>query len=60
MKQYTHRQVIMITEEQSNSLAVLANYGVNVSNFIRIAIREKLKREWKQIKESKTKEYCPF
>lgn len=50
----------MISEEQAKSLNVLANYGINVSNFIRIAIREKTKRDWKQIKEKQTKEYCPF
>lgn len=50
----------MISEEQAKSLNVLANYGINVSNFIRIAIREKINRDWKKIKEEKINDYCPF
>lgn len=50
MKQYTERQVIMITEIQANSLSILKSKGVNVSQFIRQAIKEKLQREWKTIK----------
>lgn len=60
MKQYTERQTIMISKQQSESLGILKTYNVNVSQFIRSAIKEKLQREWKQIKESKTKGYCPF
>jgi hypothetical protein len=39
---------------------VLENYGIDVSHFIRIAIKEKLKKDWKSIKEKKEKLYCPF
>jgi len=39
----------MITETQSDSLKVLKQYNVNVSQFIRQAIKEK-----------QDKEYCPF
>ena len=60
MKQFTVRQVIMISEIQAQSLDKLKTYDVNVSQFIRQAIKEKLKRDWKTIKESKNKEYCPF
>jgi post-segregation antitoxin (ccd killing protein) len=60
MRLRTVRQTIMISEVQANSLGVLKTYGVNVSQFIRQAIKEKLRREWKGIKESKNKEYCPF
>lgn len=60
MKKYTERQVVKISKKQAESLAVLKTYNINVSRFIRSAIKEKLQREWKQIKESKNKEYCPF
>ena len=60
MQKYTKRQVIMISETQSNSLDILKTYDVNVSQFIRQAIKEKLQRDWKTIKENKSKDYCPF
>ena len=60
MKKYTERQVIMISKKQSNSLSILRSYNVNVSQFIRAAIKEKLQRDWKKIKEEKTKGHCPF
>ena len=60
MKQYTERQVIKISKNQAESLAILKTYNVNVSQFIRSAIKEKLQKDWKTIKENKTKEYYPF
>lgn len=60
MKKYTERQVVMISETQKNSLDVLKSYNVNVSQFIRQAIKEKIKRDWKGIKEEKSKNKCPF
>lgn len=59
MKKLTKRQVIMITETQDKSLNILKSYNVNVSQFIRQAIKEKIKRDWKSIKQNK-KDYCPF
>ena len=56
MKQYTERQVIKISKNQAESLAILKTYNVNVSQFIRSAIKEKLQKDWKTIKENKTKE----
>jgi len=55
MKQYTERQVIMISEVQANSLKVLKKYNVNVSQFIRQSIKEKLQRDWKGIKEKESR-----
>lgn len=60
MKKYTERQVVMISKIQSESLSKLKSYDVNVSQFIRQAIKEKIQRDWKHIKESKNKSYCPF
>ena len=60
MKKYVVSQVVMISEKQSESLDILKKYDVNISNFIRIAIREKIKRDWKNIKEKKEKVKLPF
>lgn len=60
MGKLTVRQVIMISEKQSESLATLKQYDVNVSQFIRQAIKEKLQREWKTIKEKKERVKLPF
>ena len=51
MQKLTNRQVIMISDMQANSLVVLKSYKVNVSQFIRQAIKEKLQREWQGIKQ---------
>ena len=51
---------IMISKQQVESLAILKSYNVNVSQFIRVAIKEKLQRDWKSIKEKKVKNICPF
>lgn len=60
MKQLTVRHTVMISEQQSRSLDTLKDYNVNVSQFIRSAIKEKLQRDWEGIKEEKTKFKCPF
>ena len=55
MQKYTVRQTIMISEIQASSLEKLKQYDVNVSQFIRQAITEKIKRDWKVIKVKKEK-----
>jgi len=51
---------VRLTETQYNSLKILKSYNVNVSQFIRSAIKEKLAKDWKQIKEKKERVKCPF
>lgn len=58
--QLTKSKTIRFSEVQMNSLDILENYGVNVNQFIRLAISEKLKKDWKTIKEKKEKIICPF
>ncbi len=58
--QLVYKKQLSFTKEQQVSLKKLEGYGVNVNEFIRIAVREKIKRDWKLIKESKNKLYCPF
>jgi hypothetical protein len=57
--QLTYKKVISFTEQQKNSLKKLEEYDVNVNEFIRIAVREKIQKDWKGIKESKDNK-CPF
>jgi hypothetical protein len=58
MKQLTKIHTIRFTEQQAKSLQKLADYNVNVSHFIRLAIKEKIQRDWPSIKESRIK--LPF
>jgi len=60
MKQLTKSKTIRFSETQMNSLSILENYGVNVNQFIRLAVKEKLQKDWKTIKENKLKTKCPF
>ena len=48
------------TGQQKQAFETLEKYNVNVNNSIRIAVREKIKREWKSIKEAKSNEFVPF
>jgi hypothetical protein len=57
-KKYIHTFQLKITNQQFDSLKTLKKYGVNPSQFIRIAVKDKLQKEWKQIKKSKNE--CPF
>jgi hypothetical protein len=43
-----------------NNLAILESYDVNVNQFIRQAVKEKLQRDWKGIKEKKERIKLPF
>ena len=58
--QYTYKKQIGFTEKQHQALIKLESYGVNVNQFIRQAVAEKIKRDWKQIKEKKERVKLPF
>ena len=60
MAKLTNNYTIRFSDEQINSLNKLKDYDVNVSQFIRLAIAEKIKRDWKQIKEEKQRVKLPF
>jgi len=60
MKQLTKSKTIRFTETQMNSLNILQNYGVNINQFVRLAVKEKLQKDWKEIKEKKEKIKYPF
>ena len=56
----SYKKVLGFTNQQKKAFEILETYGINVNQFIRAAISEKIKAEWKSIKETKTKGYCPF
>ena len=60
MNKYTVIHTIRFSKQQAESLQKLKDYDVNISQFIRIATSEKIKRDWKQIKENKQRVKLPF
>lgn len=59
MKLYTKTKVIRISETQHVTLKKMKSYNVDVGNFIRDAIEEKIKREYNSFI-PKEKSKCPF
>jgi hypothetical protein len=60
MKQFEYKKVINFTKQQKETFEILKKYNVNINQFIRLAIKEKIQRDWKSIKEKKNREYNPF
>ena len=60
MKRFEYKKVIGFTLQQKRAFEVLEEHGVNVNKFIRQAIAEKIKKDWKEIKAEKTTFHCPF
>ena len=60
MNKYTVIHTIRFSVQEAESLQKLKDFDVNVSQFIRLAISEKIKRDWKQIKEEKQRVKHPF
>lgn len=58
--QYSYKKVLGFTLQQKQAFETLEKYGVNVNQFIRSSVKEKIKRDWPKIKEEKNKGYCPF
>lgn len=57
---YTKVKVIKITETQHNTLKKLDSYKVNVADFIRTSIQEKIKRDYQELIPKPKKSDCPF
>ena len=51
--QYVYKKSVGFTLQQKEAFKVLKDHNVNVNQFIRSAIDEKLKRDWKTIKQNK-------
>lgn len=60
MKQYTKTKVIRISEVQLKTLQKMKSYNVDVGNFIREAISEKIKREYQDLIPKPNKIIIPF
>jgi len=60
MQQYTKTKVIRISETQLNTLQKMKSYNVDVGNFIRQAISEKIKIKYKELILKPKKADCPF
>lgn len=58
--QYTYKKLIGFNKMQKLAFEKLEQYDVNVNQFIRQAIKEKLQRDWKEIKDKKEKIKLPF
>ena len=57
---YSKVKVLKITDVQFETLKKLDSYNINVAEFIRNAIAEKIKREYKDLLPKPKKEYCPY
>ena len=60
MKNYTKIKVLRVSEKQHNTLVKMKYYKVDVSQFIRDAIKEKIQREYKDLIPKIKTEYTPF
>ena len=60
MIKYSKVKVLKITEVQHQTLKKLDSYNINVADFVRQAIQEKIKREYSNLIPKPKKEYCPF
>jgi hypothetical protein len=60
MKKLVKTKVIRITETQYLTLKKMKSYNIDVSKFIRDAIAEKIKQEYKYLIPKTKKEHCPF
>jgi len=49
MQLYTKVKVIRISESQLKTLQKMKSYNVDVGHFIREAIKEKIKKEYKEL-----------
>ena len=56
----TKTKVIRITSIQHETLKKMQSYNIDVGNFIRESIAEKIKREYSELIPKPKKEYCPF
>ena len=45
--QYVYKKQLSFTLQQKKTFEILENYGVNINQFIRQAVKEKLQRDWK-------------
>ena len=57
---YTEVFTLKISSTQKRTLEKLKSRNINVSDFVRKAIAEKIKRDYAELQDKPKKEYCPF
>ena len=57
---YTEVFTLKISKQQKQTLEKLKSRNIKVSDFVRKAISEKIKRDHAELKDKPKKEYCPF
>jgi hypothetical protein len=60
MIKYNKVKVLKITQIQHDTLKMIDSYGINVAQFIRDAIAEKIQREYADLIPKPKKINCPF
>ncbi len=60
MNKYTKIKTLRISETQHKTLVKMKSYNIDVSSFIRDAIKEKISREHKSLMPKQKKQHCPF
>ena len=57
---YTEVLTLKISSTQIRTLEKLKSRNIKVSDFVRKAISEKIKRDYAELQDKPKKEYCPF
>ena len=57
---YTEVFTLKISSTQKRTLDKLKSRNIKVSDFVRKAISEKIKRDYAELQDKAKKEYCPF
>ena len=57
---YTEVFTLEHSSTQKRTLEKLKSRNIKVSDFVRKAISEKIKRDYTELQEKPKKEYCPF
>ena len=57
---YTEVFTLKISSTQKRTLEKLKSRNIKVSDFVRKAIAEKIKRDYAELQQKPKKEYCPF
>lgn len=59
-QKYTKPRTIKFSEVQDNTLKKMKYYNVDIAEFIRQAVKEKIKKEYSELLPKAKKEYSPF
>ena len=57
---YTEVFTLKISSTQKRTLEKLKSRNIKVSDFVRKAISEKIKRDYEELQDKLKREYCPF